>query len=93
MLDQRPEPRRVLLLLSDGKPEDRSGYRGDYGVQDSAVAVQQASSAGLLLRCISLDTRDGSYLPTIFGAKGYLQLQSVEELPQRLPELFRNTLS
>jgi len=92
MLDQRPEPRRVLLLLSDGKPEDRSGYRGSYGIQDSAVAVQQAARAGLLLRCISLDTRDGSYLPTIFGSRGYLQLNSVEELPMRLPELFRSTL-
>lgn len=92
MLEARPEPRRVLILLSDGKPEDRSGYRGSYGIQDSAVAVQQAARAGVFLRCISLDGRDGSYLPTIFGPRGFLHLQSVEELPQRLPELFRTTL-
>jgi len=28
VLDQQPQPRRVLMLLSDGKPEGRGDYRG-----------------------------------------------------------------
>ena len=94
MLEQRPEPRRVLLLLSDGKPEDRHGYRGEHGVFDSAVAAQACRRSGVHLHCISMDGRDDAaeYLRPIFGAGRYLQLRSVEELPARLPEVFQGLL-
>ncbi|MCP4920113.1 MAG: hypothetical protein GY913_24690, partial [Proteobacteria bacterium] len=94
MLEQRPEPRRVLLLLSDGKPEDRHGYRGEYGVFDSAVAAQACTRSGVHLHCISMDGRDDAaeYLRPIFGAGRYLQLRRVEELPERLPEVFQGLL-
>jgi hypothetical protein len=89
-LAQRREGQRVLLLLSDGKPEARGDYRGDHGVNDSAMAVQEARRAGVHVHCISLDTaaeaRD--YLDRIFGPGRYLQLARVEDLPLRLPEIF-----
>ena len=89
-LSQRREANRVLILLSDGKPEARGDYRGEHGVHDSSMAVQEARRLGVRVHCISLDTRGEArdYLDPIFGRGRYLQLSRVEELPARLPEIF-----
>lgn len=90
-LRQRPEPRKLLLLLSDGRPEDRDGYRGERGIADSAMAVQEAHTAGVHLHCLSMDKdpqAGKAYLGRIFGPGRYLVLPKVEELAGRLPELF-----
>lgn len=88
-LARRPESRKLLLLVSDGRPEDRDGYRGEHGLRDTALAVAEARRHNVLTRAVSLDTRseDTSYLPAIFGVGGYLKLDAVEELPARLPEI------
>jgi hypothetical protein len=91
ILSNRPQPRRVLLMLSDGKPEDRGDYRGNYGIKDAAMAVQEARRAGIFVHCISMDPDEGAeeYLEEIFGARRYLTLDNVDLLPMRLPEVFR----
>ena len=91
LLSQRPQPKRVLLLLSDGRPEARGEYRGSYGVKDAAMAVQESRRAGVHVHCISMDPDEGAedYLREIFGAGHFLTLRSADSLPARLPEVFR----
>ena len=85
-LRRRREPRRLLLLLSDGRPEARD-YRGRVALTDSALAVREARRSGVQVHCISLDGRDTRWLRPIFGAH-HLALRRVDELASRLPELF-----
>lgn len=94
ILAARPQGRRILLLLSDGRPEDRGEYRGNYGVRDTTLAVQEARRAGVHVFCISVDMAEDAerYLETIFGKPGYLRLPDVELLPKRLPEVFRRMI-
>jgi len=91
-LSTRPQPRRVLILLSDGKPEDRGEYRGAYGIKDAAMAVAEVRRAGVHVHCISLDAADDAedYLGEIFGRGRYLTLRNADSLPSRLPEVFRD---
>ena len=69
LLAQQPQTRRVMFVLSDGKPEDRGEYRGNYGVRDCMIAVQEARRARVNIFCLSLDSAEGSedYLEPIFG--------------------------
>jgi nitric oxide reductase NorD protein len=94
LLGARPEARRVLILLSDGRPEDGEAYRGRAGVEDSALAVRTARRAGVHTFCISMDEREGAqdYLRQIFGAGHFLICKRPEALPVRLPEVFRSML-
>ena len=94
LLGERPQPRRILLMLSDGRPEDRGEYRGSYGVRDTMMAVQEARRQNVHTFCISVDSADdaGQYLEQIFGKAGFLSLPSVELLPKRLPEVFRRMI-
>jgi hypothetical protein len=89
-LQGRPEPERILLLLSDGKPEDGEAYRGKYGIHDTAIAVREARKFGIHVHCISMDLKDHGYLRTIFGPKGFTCVEDVGSLPTRLPEVFHS---
>lgn len=90
-LSLRPQARRILMIISDGKPEDRGDYRGTYGIKDTAMAVQEVQRLGVHVHCISLDANEDAdaYLAEIFGRGKYLKLDQVDHLPKRLPEVFR----
>ena len=72
---------RLLLLLSDGKPNDIDHYQGRYGIEDTRQAVIEATLQGIFPFCLAIDRQAADYLPRIFGAHQYALLPE----PQRLP--------
>lgn len=91
LLANRPQSRRILMVVSDGKPEDRAEYRGKHGIRDTAMAVTEVRRHGVHVHCISLDpeAEADKYLKEIFGEGKFLKLDDVDSLPARLPEVFR----
>lgn len=89
LLKDRPHKRRVLLLVTDGKPNDLDLYEGRYGVEDTREAVLEAQRMGLIPFCITIDREAADYLPYMFGANGYTLIREPEHLPTRLPQLYR----
>ncbi|MNQ89232.1 von Willebrand factor type A domain protein [compost metagenome] len=81
--------RKLLLLLTDGKPNDLDLYEGRYGVEDTREAVHEARRMGLTPFCITIDRQAGAYLPYMFGSNGYALIRQPEQLPLRLPQLYR----
>jgi len=75
---------RLLLMLSDGKPNDIDDYEGRYGVEDMRRAVIEARMQGIFPFCITIDRQMGSYLPGIFGQHHYALLQKPQMLPTAL---------
>jgi nitric oxide reductase NorD protein len=62
---------RLLLLLSDGKPNDIDAYEGRYGVEDMRQAVTEARLQGIHCFCLTIDRQAASYLPGVFGPRQY----------------------
>ncbi|MBO9356439.1 VWA domain-containing protein [Bordetella petrii] len=89
LLAASPSRRKLLLLVTDGKPNDLDRYEGRYGVEDTRQAVIEARRQGLLPFCITIDREAGSYLPYMFGAHGYTLIRQPQQLPYRLPQLYR----
>ncbi|WP_312261827.1 VWA domain-containing protein [Candidatus Igneacidithiobacillus taiwanensis] len=84
-----PGQRRLLLILSDGRPADYDdGGDPRYLQEDTRMAVREAREQGVHAFCISLDPRGGDYLPLVFGQGHYLVLPHIDQLPQRLPEIY-----
>ncbi|MNF61427.1 von Willebrand factor type A domain protein [compost metagenome] len=81
--------RKLLLLLTDGKPNDLDLYEGRYGVEDTRQAVLEARRQGLTPFCITIDREAGAYLPYMFGGHGYTLIHQPQQLPLRLPQLYR----
>jgi nitric oxide reductase NorD protein len=80
---------RLLLVLSDGKPNDVDVYEGRYGVEDTRQAVAEARMQGLHAFCLTVDRQAPVYLPRIFGPSGYAVLRHAATLPHVLVDVVR----
>lgn len=83
-LAQRPERQRLLLLLTDGKPNDLDVYEGRYGLEDTRHAVMAARATGLVPFCITIDEAAHDYLPMLFGQQGYALVHRPQDLVGKL---------
>ena len=75
---------RLLLILSDGRPNDVDSYQGTYGVEDSRRAILEARASGIFPFCITVDADASEYLPRIFGAAGHVIVRHPAQLPSAL---------
>ena len=80
---------RVLITLSDGRPDDEDGYRGDYGIEDTRQAVLEARNQGVHPFCITIDDEAQDYLPHMFGAASWTLVAQVAKLPYRVSDIYR----
>jgi len=90
LLQTRPEHQKILLLLTDGKPNDLDLYEGRYGVEDTRMAVQEANKAGLTPFCVTIDEEANEYLPYVFGSSNFVVIKDPTQLPGQLPKLYMN---
>jgi nitric oxide reductase NorD protein len=81
---------RLLVILSDGKPEDYDEYKGDYAVEDTRHALLEAKSGGVHPFCITLDREARDYVAHLFGDVNYVVVNDVAKLPLRVPEIYRS---
>jgi len=87
--DEAASVRRLLLILSDGRPADYDdGGDQRYLQEDTRMAVKEAIDAGIHPFCITLDASGSQYLPQIFGNGHYLILDHINDLPKKLPEVY-----
>ncbi len=80
---------KLMIILSDGKPNDFDLYEGRYGIEDIRKALLEARAFGIKAFCITVDTEAREYLPHIFERGNFLILQEIESLPQKLVAMYR----
>ena len=88
LLKNQDSARKLLLILTDGKPNDLDKYEGRHGIEDTRQAVREARNIGLQPFCVTIDNKANDYLPHIFGNGGYLVIQKPSQLPRELPLLY-----
>lgn len=80
---------RLLITLSDGKPEDYDGYKGEYAIEDTRHALLEAKSAGIHPFCITIDRHAQDYMAHMYGEVNYIFIDNLKRLPARMPEIYR----
>lgn len=88
LLKDQPASRRLLLILTDGKPNDLDQYEGRYGIEDTRQAIHEARLLGLQPFCVTIDTKATEYLPHIFGNGSFVVIHKPSQLPKELPLLY-----
>lgn len=81
VLAERPTDHRLLLLFSDGWPNDCDRYTSRYGIEDARQSVIEARRLRISPYCFTVDREGGGYLPTIFGPGRYTIVQQPQQLP------------
>lgn len=89
-LAKQSKKRRLLLVITDGKPNDLDHYEGRHGIEDSRMAVQEARRAGHAVFGITVDRDGKAWFPRMFGQGGYALIPHPDKLTQALPEIYRH---
>lgn len=84
---------KLLILLSDGRPQDRGysreGVEKEYAVHDTKMALVEARHKGITPFALTVDKAGHDYLKTMCQDMGYEVLADINALPSRLPMLYR----
>ena len=88
ILDDVDASHKLLLLLSDGKPNDMDIYEGVYGIEDTRTALIESRRTGISTFCVTVDREAHDYLPYLFGSGGYTVVRRAQQVPQQLPLLY-----
>ena len=80
---------KLLITLSDGKPDDVDGYRGTYGIEDTKKALIEARFQGIHTYCITIDEEAMEYLPYMYGKSNFAVINQVDKLPKKVSDIYR----
>lgn len=89
-LAQEARARRLLIVLTDGKPNDLDHYEGRHGIEDSAMAVREARRAGHAVYGITIDRDGQAWFPRLFGQGGFSVIRDPDRLISALPDIYRH---
>ncbi len=90
LLAAEPARHKLLVTLSDGRPDDFGDeYRGNYGIEDTRRALQEARQKGIRSYCVTIDRHGADYLSRLYGPARYTVLDDVKKLPLRVAEIYR----
>ncbi|MFD1697344.1 nitric oxide reductase activation protein NorD [Roseibium aestuarii] len=87
-LNEEKAARKLLLVLTDGKPNDLDHYEGIYGIEDSRMAVREARQAGQSVHGIVVDADGQDWFARIFGRAGFTLLPDPARLIRALPRIY-----
>ena len=92
-LAERAAERRLLLIITDGKPNDIDHYEGRFGFEDTRMAVIEARRLGHAVFGVAIDAKARQYVPHLFGRGAYAMISRAESLPGALPLLYRQLVN
>ena len=90
ILDKQQSQNKLLLIISDGKPNDVDRYDGRYGMEDTKKSIEDARKLGIIPFCITIDLEAKEYLPYLFGRTGYTVVKDSKNLPKAITEIYIN---
>lgn len=88
-LNERANSKRLLLVITDGKPNDLDHYEGRHGIEDSRMAVREARRKGQAVHGVVVDAKGQAWFSRIFGQGGFSVVSDAEKLTAALPEIYR----
>jgi nitric oxide reductase NorD protein len=90
LLAKQPARHKLLVTLSDGRPDDFGDeYRGQYGIEDTRRALQEAREQGIKSYCITIDRHGADYLRHMVGPASFAVLDDVTKLPLKIADIYR----
>ena len=89
-LAAEPSAQKLLLVLTDGKPNDLDHYEGIHGIEDSHMAVREARRAGQAVHGVIVDADGQDWFARIFGRAGFTLLPDPARLGRALPDIYRS---
>ncbi|MFO1459995.1 MAG: VWA domain-containing protein [Verrucomicrobiota bacterium] len=84
--------RKLVLLMTDGRPCDYDHYEGVYGMQDVRKAIETGRCQGIQTHAFAVEKRAAEFLPRIFRPNHYDIIPRADRLADTLCRLFARML-
>ena len=81
--------RRLLVVITDGKPNDVDHYEGRHGIEDSRMAIREARLAGQAVYGIVVDASGQARFRRVFGDNRFAVIRHPDRLTALLPAIYR----
>ncbi|MFV0368839.1 MAG: nitric oxide reductase activation protein NorD [Hyphomicrobiaceae bacterium] len=92
-LQQQARQRRLLIVITDGKPNDLDHYEGRHGIEDSHMAVREARRSGQSVFGVTIDKKSQATFARIFGSGGFSVISEPEKLIVALPQIYHHLVA
>ncbi len=81
---------RILFVLTDGRPDDIDSYRGQYGIDDTRLALNEAKAMSLKPFVLTFDSEGMDYLPYMLGSNRYQLITDISHLPIQISTIYKH---
>jgi len=84
-LKRQPERVKIIILLSDGEPNDTTACP----FEDTRMALREAAKLGIKSFCITVDPKATAYLPKMYGRSSWTVIKDITTLPDKITKIYR----
>ena len=71
LLIRQPAEKRVIFLITDGRPCDYDRYEGEYGIRDVRKAIENGIRHGIMTHAFAIEKRACEQFPRMFSRQHY----------------------
>ena len=71
LLALQPAEKKVIFLLTDGRPCDYDRYEGEYGIRDVRKAIETGTREGIHTHAFAIEKRAREQFPRMFARQHY----------------------
>ncbi len=83
-----PAKVKLLVILSDGLPNDQD-YSQEYAIEDCRAAIRESRSKFVHVHAITVNAVNSPHLDRLYGDVHHTAIADVNDLPDKLPRIYR----
>ncbi|MBX7208977.1 MAG: VWA domain-containing protein [Verrucomicrobiaceae bacterium] len=88
LLERQHARRKIVLLITDGRPCDYDRYEGNHGIHDVKKAIEVGKQHGIATHAFAIEKRAAEYFPRMFTQHHFDIIPAPERLAQTMCKLF-----
>ncbi|MEO8351840.1 MAG: hypothetical protein ABI680_08910, partial [Chthoniobacteraceae bacterium] len=92
LLARETSRRKIILLITDGRPCDYDRYEGIYGIKDVKKAIETGRQNGIQTHAFAVEKQAAEYFPAMFTQHSYDIVPSPKRLTETMCQLFSRIL-
>ena len=92
-IEKQPTREKLVIVLTDGKPNDVDHYEGRFGVEDTRKAIMDIRRRGIRAFGVTIDARAQAQFPVLFGRGGFAVVSEPARLPAAMPLMLRRLVA
>jgi nitric oxide reductase NorD protein len=85
--------RKIVILVTDGRPCDYDRYEGTYGVRDVRKAIETGKLHGLTTHAFAIEKQATETFPMMFSRHHFDVVNSPNQLSQYMSKLFSKLIA